>query len=506
MNNFWQAKIDQSTLEALGKIEWGALTPAWVGIIGVLIVLLADLLLPKSQKSAVAWLSFLVVVVAIVGAFLFMDTKASAFQNMVAADEMSRYMAVIIFGAAAVMILASPDYLARIGLEARGEYYSITLAAAVGMWLLAVSINFITFFIALEIFSISLYILAGFLPRSTRSHEAGFKYFLLSSFASAIMLYGMALIFGATGSTGYGKILEYLTANGISGDKGWLVLFGMAMIAVGFAFKISAVPFHLWTPDVYEGSPTPVTALMAVGTKAAIIAAFIRTFGGAFEPIRNQWQPLLWVLAATTMIIGNFLAVSQNNVKRLLAYSAVAQAGYLLVGIAVDTDFAREAVLYYILTYSVVTLGAFTVVMALEGPRGEGQDLRDFGGIAKTNPWLAAVMALCLLSLGGIPPTAGFFGKALVFASAIELGGWWLALALIGIVTSLIAIFYYFRIVIAMYMGVDSRSVARKAQTGRPAWSLGIVVILAGIGSILLGIFAGSLVQWAQTAAVLGAR
>jgi NADH-quinone oxidoreductase subunit N len=197
------------------------------------------------------------------------------------------------------------------------------------------------------------------------------------------------------------------------------------------------------------------------------------------------------------------LAVSQNNVKRLLAYSAVAQAGYLLVGIAVDTDFAREAVLFYILTYGVVTLGAFTVVMALEGPRGEGQDLRDFGGIARTNPWLAAVMALCLLSLGGIPPTAGFFGKALVFASAIELGGWWLALALIGIVTSLIAIFYYFRIVIAMYMGVDTRSDARKAQTGRPAWSLGIVVILAGLGAVLLGIFAGSLVDWAQTAAAV---
>ena len=497
-------KITQDDLDKLGRVEWGALWPAWVAGGGVLIVLMADLLLPKARRQALSWVAFGVTVLAGLSS-LWMDlpkngANTTLFQGMVAADELSRYMAIILFGVAATIILCSPDYLSRIGIEATGEYYALVVAAATGMWLLTAAAHFMVFFIALELFSLALYILAGFLPRSVRSHEAGFKYFLLSSFASAFLLYGIALIFGATGTTGYNGIRLYLTTNHLTGNNGILVLFGLAMIGVGFAFKISAIPFHMWTPDVYEGSPTPVTALMAVGTKTAIVAAFLRVFSGAFGPISDQWKPMLWVLAAVTMIGGNLLAVSQTNIKRMLSYSAVAHAGYLLVGITADNELARRGVLFYLLAYSVMTLAAFAVVMAMEGPQGEGLQLSDYAGLNQKHPILAAVMTVALLSLGGIPPTAGFFGKALVFGGAIQSGGWNIALAVIGVLTSLAAVFYYFRIVIQMYMGVWRPEVRRTVQ-GRPALSLGVVLGLTALATIVLGILANFVLDWASQAA-----
>lgn len=504
-NLFGQVHIDTSVFN---KLEWAALWPAWVAGAGVLVVLLTDLVVPKSQRRAISWVAFSGLVLAAVSAFVLMDTHSSAFQNMVASDDLSRYMAAIIFGTAALVVLASPDYLSRIGVEATGEYYALIVAAATGMWLLTAAINFMVFFLALELFSLALYILAGFLPRSIRSHESGFKYFLLSSFASAFLLYGIALIFGATQSTSYysapgvtnaHSIYGYLAQNGLNGSNGLLMLFGLGLLLVGFAFKISAIPFHMWTPDVYEGAPTPITTLMAVGTKAAIIAAFLRVFTGALEPIATYWQPLLWVLAAVTMIGGNLLAVSQTNVKRMLAYSAVAHAGYLLVGLTANSALGRQGLIFYILAYSVMTIGAFTVVMALEGPRREGQNISDFAGLAKTHPWLAAVMALSLLSLGGIPPTVGFFGKAVVFGAAIQAGGWLLALAIIGVLTSLLSIFYYFRIIVQMYFG-GTREEGR-VIAGAPAFSLVVVLGVAAICTLGLGFLAGAGLDWAQQAA-----
>ncbi|NWJ45852.1 MAG: NADH-quinone oxidoreductase subunit N [Chloroflexi bacterium] len=497
INALYQVKIDKAELDKLGQIEWGALWPAWIVSGGILLILLADLILPKSQKNALAILSFITLVAAVASAFTLMDNKASAFQGMVAADDLSRYMAALIFGAGALVILASPDYFSRIGVEARSEYYALMLAAITGMWLLAVSLNLMVFFVALELFSLPLYVLAGFLPRSLRGHEAGFKYFLLSSFATAFMLYGMALLFGVSGTTQFNGIAAYFTKNGVSGDYGILALVGLGMLSVGFAFKVSAVPFHMWTPDVYEGSPTPVTALMAVGTKAAIIAAFLRVYTGMLEPIKLQWQPIIFVLAIVTMIVGNMMALSQQSVKRLLAYSAIAQAGYLLVGIASDNSLGREGVLFYLFSYTLMTLGAFTVILALEGPRGEGQDISYFTGLARNHPGLAAVMTVCLLSLGGIPPTAGFFGKALVFGSAVQAGGWYLALALVGVATSVIAVFYYFRIVVQMYMAGDS---TRKVVEGRPGWALVFVLMVTSIGTLTLGILAGPAFEWAKQA------
>ncbi len=505
-----QVTITQAELDKLGKVEWGALWPAWVASVGILVVLLADITLPKTQRKALSWIAFGMLALSLASSF-WMDMPGKnggstiVFQNMIAADELSRYMAVILFGTAAMVVLISPDYLSRIGIEATGEYYALILAAATGMWLMAAAAHFMILFIALELFSLALYILAGFLPRSIRSHEAGFKYFLLSSFASAFMLYGIALMFGATGTTSYSGIRAYLTNSQVSGNNGILVLFGLALIAVGFAFKISAIPFHMWTPDVYEGAPTPITALMAVGTKAAIVAAFLRVFTGAFGPIGNDWKPILWGLAIVTMVGGNLLAISQTNVKRMLSYSAIAHAGYLLVGLVADNDLGRSGILFYLLAYTVMTLGAFAVVVALEGPQGEGLALTDFAGLNRDHPWLAAIMTVCLLSLGGIPPTAGFFGKALVFGAAIQSGGWNIALAIVGVLTSIAAVFYYFRIVVQMYM--SGRATERRAfSKGRPAASLGFVLGVTVVATIGLGILANFALDWAgQAASVIGA-
>jgi NADH-quinone oxidoreductase subunit N len=503
-----QVTITQQELDKLGKLEWGALWPAWIAGGGVLVVLLADLLLPKTQRRALAWVTFLVLALALASAF-WMDivkggtsVASSVFQNMIAADDLSKFMAVLLFGTAALVVLASPEYLSRIGIEASGEYYALIVAAATGMWLLSAASHFMILFIALEIFSLALYVLAGYLPRSVRSHEAGFKYFLLSSFASAFMLYGIALIYGATGKTSYNEIHDYLTANQVSGNNGILVLFGLALITVGFAFKISAIPFHMWTPDVYEGAPTPVTALMAVGTKAAIVAAFLRVFSGAFGPIGNEWKPLLWALAIITMIGGNLLAISQTNVKRMLSYSAVAHAGYLLVGLVADNSLGRSGILFYLLAYAVMTLGAFAVVMAVEGPQGEGLAISDYAGLNRDHPWLAAVMTVCLLSLGGIPPTAGFFGKALIFGAAIQSGGWNIVLAIVGVITSIAAVFYYFRIVVQMYMTNRAPEAAAPVK-GRPAFSLGLVLGVTAALTIALGIVTNLVLDWAGPAAAI---
>jgi NADH-quinone oxidoreductase subunit N len=497
-SQLFQGRITQEDLDKLGKIEWGALWPAWVASVGILLILMIDLVLPKAQRQMLAWISLLIAVASGGSAFIADYSKTPLFQGMVAADEMSRFMAVIIFGTVALAIMASPDYFSRIGLEARGEYYALMLMAGCGMWLLSIATNFMILFVALELFSLALYILASFLPRSSRSQEAGFKYFLLSSFASAFMLYGIALLFGAYGTTSYSGLQRQLADNLISGPNGLLVLIGLAMLSVGFAFKISAVPFHMWTPDVYEGAPTPVTALMAIGTKAAIVAAFLRTFNGALEPIAQYWQPILFVLAIITMIGGNILAMTQPNIKRMLAYSAVAHAGYILIGIVANNQAGLQGVLFYLLSYSVMTMGAFAVVMALEGPRGEGLEIADFTGLGRTHPWLAAVLMVCLLSLGGIPPMAGFFGKALVFSGAVQVGGWQLLLPLVGAVTSVVAVFYYFRIVVRMYM-VDTS--VKQPLSGRPAISLNVVLFVAGVGTLAIGLLAGVALEWVQQAA-----
>jgi NADH-quinone oxidoreductase subunit N len=324
------------------------------------------------------------------------------------------------------------------------------------MLLLGSATNFMTIFLGVEILSLALYILSAFIAGRPKSQEAGMKYFLLSSFASGFLLYGMALVYGSTGTTSLSGIQAFLTAHapklaqGVFGnDFGPILVVGLGLLAVGFAFKVSAIPFHAWTPDVYEGAPTSITAFMSAGTKAAAFIALARTFMVALHPVGTSWSGILWAIAIVTMIGGNILAATQTNVKRMLAYSSIAHAGYILVGVVLNNSVGLASVLFYLGAYTFMNIGAFGVVLALERRDGQGTELSDYAGLSKRRSVLAGVMALFLLALAGFPGTAGFPAKWYVFYSAISSGH--LELAIIGLLASALGFFYYLRVIWAMY-------------------------------------------------------
>jgi NADH-quinone oxidoreductase subunit N len=304
-------------------------------------------------------------------------------------------------------------------------------------------------FIALEVMSLPLYLMAGMARRRRLlSQEAAMKYFLLGAFASAFFLYGIAFTYGLTGSTHLDKIGSYLAAQSLSDNP--LILVALGLLLVGFAFKISAVPFHMWTPDAYEGAPAIVTGFMSTAVKAAAFAAFARVFLSAFEPFSGEWEPVIWLIAAATMILGTVVGVAQTNLKRMLAYSSIAHGGYLLVGLVAANEVGKAAILFYLAAYAITNLAAFGVI-ALLGARDKPNDeLRDYAGLWYKHPALSALMTICLLSLGGFPPTAGFIGKWYVFSAAVSAG--YYGLAIIGVLTSVISVFFYLRVVVMMYM------------------------------------------------------
>jgi NADH-quinone oxidoreductase subunit N len=356
------------------------------------------------------------------------------------------------------------------------------------MMLMAAGTSFMTLFVALELFSLSLYILSGFERARPKSREAGFKYFLLSSFASAFLVYGMALVYGATGSTqlvAIGNCLHGTTCTG-SVVTNPLLLGGMAMMLVGFAFKISAVPFHMWTPDVYEGAPTPITAFMSVATKAAVFAAFVRVFGFALNPLHDRWYPLVWAIAVITMIGGNLFALVQSNMKRMLAYSGVAHGGYLLVALAANNVAGWTAIVFYFLAYAFMNIGAFMLVGILESHGQVGDDIASYRGLWHRNAFLAGCTAVFMFSLAGIPPFAGFFAKYLALSAAVKAGH--TDLAIIAVLTSLISVYYYLRVVVVMVFqpeGAESQDttmspMSELALTAAVAGTIGLGVIPTG--------------------------
>jgi NADH-quinone oxidoreductase subunit N len=330
-----------------------------------------------------------------------------------------------------------------------GEYYALTLFAICGMMMMAAATDLLVVFIALEILSLAVYVLTGIRRPSAAGAEAAFKYFLLGSFSSAFFLYGIAFMFAVAGSTRLEPISIELSAQS-AGAPTTMAIIGVGLLAVGFAFKISAVPFHMWTPDAYEGAPTIVTAFMSTGVKAAAFAAFVRVFLWPLEPLQPQWMPMLSVIAAVTMVVGTVVGVVQTNIKRMLAYSSIAHAGYLLLGIVAANSAGKAAVLFYLLTYAVTNLGALGIVALLGSRDNDHDELRDFAGLATSRPGLAALMTIFLLSLGGFPPTAGFIGKYFIFSAAVQEGHY--TLAIIGVLTSVISVFFYLRIVVMMYM------------------------------------------------------
>ncbi|HJT59542.1 MAG TPA: NADH-quinone oxidoreductase subunit N [Ktedonobacteraceae bacterium] len=386
-----------------------------------------------------------------------------AFNSMIGSDEGSLFAYIIIISASFLAILLSPGYLKRLNIIHQGEYYALMLLATVGMMIMAAATSFLTIFLGIEMLSLALYILCGFVARRVTSQEAGMKYFLLSSFASAFLLYGIAMTYGATGNTSFTSIRSYLAAHTSSTT---LLLIGMGLLIVGFAFKVSAVPFQAWTPDVYDGAPAPVTAFMSVGTKAAALIAFARVFDVALLPIQTTWEPVIWAIAILTIVGGNVLALAQNNVKRLLAYSSIAHAGYLLIGVVVGSIVGLSAILFYLLCYTFLNLGAFGVVTVLENADNSGNGLSEIRGLWYRQPLLAGILALFMLALAGFPPMAGFAAKYYIFYAALQ--GGHPELLIIGVLASVLGMYYYLRVIAAMFMEREAAPVPGQAQGAVP--------------------------------------
>lgn len=447
-------------------LTWSVITAPLMLVGWALLLLLADLFVTNKRVIAYASLLGLVITaVALIPQYTALqtgeDTRIFAFAGMVVLDTTAIVVHWILLLITAVTILFSLDHLQRLGIE-RGEYYPLVLFSTAAMMFMAQGHNLIVLFLALEWLSIGLYVLAGFAYPYVRSEEAAMKYLLYGSFAAGFLIYGIALLYGAAGTVDMSGISSALTQNpALQTDL--LLLAGAGLILIGFSYKISIVPFHMWTPDVYEGSPTPVAAYMSAATKVAGFAALLRVVQFALPPIQETWQPALAVLAALTMVVGNLTAVVQTNIKRMLAYSSVAHAGFILVGLVAYTPGSIQAFLYYLLAYGLTNLGAFAVVIAMENAGEERFDLGALAGLGWRRPVLGIAMAIFMLSLAGIPPLAGFFAKFLVFTEAYRAGFWWLAL--IGLLTSVVSAFYYLRIIVNMYMR-DSEAAPLTFDTG----------------------------------------
>ncbi|HLQ79127.1 MAG TPA: NADH-quinone oxidoreductase subunit N, partial [Terriglobia bacterium] len=382
-------------------------------------------------------------------------------------------------------ILASMDFITREGLP-QGEYYALLLFACTGMMMMSGANDLMMIFLGLEILSIATYVLAGFRRKDLKSNESALKYFLLGSFASAFFLYGTALIFGATNSTNLIVIREALKVPNVEITLAFL---SAALILIALCFKVAVAPFHVWTPDVYEGAPSPVTGFMSAGPKAAGFAVLFRIFLVAFPALQDRWSDALWVIAALTMILGNVIAVAQPNLKRMLAYSSIAHAGYVAVAFAASSPRGVSAALFYLLAYSAMNLGAFTIVTILSRSEDRLVTLNDYAGLAAKRPGLAALLSLFLISLAGVPGTAGFAGKFFIFRSAVESGYVWLTV--IGVVTTVVSFYYYLSVIVQMYM----KPAAEEFQDLRPAFSWNIALLIAAAGTIYLGIFPSGMLE-----------
>lgn len=458
---------------------------------GALIVLVEPFL-PRRSKGVLGHIALIGTLLALLSTMVLVANRGPAFGNLIVVDEFSiffRFLLLIITG---LTILVSLAYLERENIR-HGEYYALLLFCAVGMGLMASANELVLLFLALETSSIATYILAGFRRNDLRSTESALKYFLLGSFATAFLLYGVALLFGATGTTFLPEIAQKL-ASGQAQEYGTLVFMGAGMIFVGLAFKIATAPFQVWTPDVYEGAPTPVTAFLSVGPKAAAFAAFLRVFLTALhvDPVSEVWFWALWVSAILTMLVGNLGALAQNNIKRMLAYSSIAHAGYILIAFAARTELGLAAVLFYLVAYAFMKLGAFAVVSHVSAGEAS-QSIDDYAGLHQRHPLLAAALTIFLLSLIGIPLTGGFFGKLYLFRAGIEAN--LLGLVILGALNSVLSAGYYLRVVKVMYMDAPR---ADRPITPVPA-SLSFVVTFAALATLYLGILPSLVLEFARS-------
>jgi NADH-quinone oxidoreductase subunit N len=418
--------------------------------------------------------------VAAAGASIYLWGRNAQGFGVITADNFGLFVTLILVAVGILTIMFSAPVVARDGMPA-GEYYSLVLFSLAGMMMMGTASDLLVVFIALEILSLAVYVLTGIRRDTPEGTEAAFKYFLLGAFSSAFFLYGIAFTYGVTGSTRLPEIGEYLSAHSMSDNP--MILIALGLLLVGFAFKISAVPFHMWTPDAYQGAPAIVTGFMSTGVKVAAVAAFARVFLSSFEPFTGDWTPLVAALAALTMILGTVVGVAQDSLKRMLGYSSIAHGGYLLVALASANQLGKQALLFYLLSYAITNLAAFGVI-ALLGTRERGNDrLQDYAGLWHTHPRLAALMTVSLLSLGGLPPTAGFVAKYYIFIAAVSAGHY--GLAIIGVLSSVVSVFFYLRVVVSMYMAEPSGATSPAPVTGIGMAALTIAIIAIFVLGIL---------------------
>jgi len=458
--------------------SFDAVVPMLCVALAALAVMGAEAFRARGETMPVGGLGIVGLIGAAVSSALLWNRNAVSF-GVIVADNFALFVTITLVIVGILTIMFSSPVVKRDGLP-KGEFYALILFSIVGMMMMASANDLLVIFIGLEVMSIAVYVLTGIRRDDPRATEAAFKYFLLGAFSSAFFLYGIAFTYGLAGTTRLDRIGAFLAAQSMSDNR--LILVALGLLLVGFAFKISAVPFHMWTPDAYEGAPAIVTGFMSTGVKAAAFAAFARVFLSAFEPFSGEWAPIVWWIAAATMVLGTVVGVAQSNLKRMLAYSSIAHGGYLLVGLVAANQVGKAAILFYLLAYAVTNLAAFGVI-ALLGTRDAANDeLRDYAGLWHSRPALAGLMTVCLLSLGGLPPTVGFIGKWYIFSAAVGAG--YYGLAIIGVLTSVISVFFYLRVVVMMYMS-DQPATA----VFPPVSTVGMAALVASIVLIVaLGI------------------
>lgn len=485
--------MDINVAQLFQTINLNVIMPEIILSVLGMALLLVNVFVPSKSKGYLAWLSLLGIVGAGFAAVSGWGVNLESFSGSVVQDNFATFFKVIFLVAAGLAVLISDQYMSREDCN-HGELYPIILFTTVGMMLMAAGTDLMTIFLGLELMSISLYVLAGFNRANMKSNEAGMKYFLLGAFSTGFLLYGMALIYGVSGTTRIAKIAGVVAQAGTSNT---MLLIGMFLMLTGFLFKIAAAPFHMWTPDVYEGAPTPMTAFMSAGPKAAGFATLLRLLLVVFPAMKAEWSDLLWILAVLTMTVGNFTALRQDNIKRMLAYSSIAHAGYALVGLVAANATGTSGILFYMLSYAFMNIGAFAVII-LVGKQGEPNGtVMDFAGLGQKRPLLAATMALFLFSLAGMPPTAGFIGKFYLFSGAVQEGYIWLAI--IGVLNSAASVYYYLRVIVYMYFKPGEQEFEWINVTA----PIALALVVSAAGSLIPGIIPSYILQFAQQAVKL---
>ncbi|HEX8181547.1 MAG TPA: NADH-quinone oxidoreductase subunit N [Pyrinomonadaceae bacterium] len=502
-------QANTTALFSVGELQ--LLAPELILTVCACVVLVMEVVLPYKRSRLTGY--FALIATALAGVSLFAQWYTTSylfpltgFYGMVRIDGFAVIFKTIFLIAAALTIAISLRYLDIEG-EQRGEFYALILFATIGMMLLACGYDLIALYISLELMALTFYVLVAFTKRQRRSNEAGMKYFLLGAFSSGILLYGMSLLYGVAGSTNLGDISQSLnlTLQAAPALEGTpmpirpLLLLGMIALAAGLFFKISAVPFHMWAPDAYEGAPTPVTAFLSTGSKAASFALYARIFVEALGGLRADWAPLLGLVAAITILVGNWAAVTQTNAKRLLAYSSISNAGYLLLGLVAGNTYGYTGLVIYLLVYTLMNIGAFGVIISLRRRGIVGDNVDDMTGLAQKAPGMAVMMAIFMLSLGGLPLTGGFIGKYFLFGGLVQRAqaddkNWYLWLALWAILNTVVSFYYYVRFIRAMYLGEQAAD--ERPLSLSPA--LTTALITACVGIILIGVYPQPFINAAQ--------